>query len=64
MTPASRRMLGHIVLTIGIVLLLVTVSGMAGWTRSLAPSKVLVPLCMVLITWSRALRRRGAQSVP
>jgi hypothetical protein len=63
MTPASQRKLGNIVMTIGLVLLLVTVSGMAGWTRSLAPSKELVPLCMVLIIWARALRRRGARSM-
>ena len=59
MTPASTRLVGNLMLGIGILLLPVTLAGMLGLTAKLAPSRELVPVCAILVLAGGALRRRG-----
>jgi hypothetical protein len=62
MTHASSRLLGNVILCIGILLLVVTISGMAGLTPRLAASRELVLLAAVLVLAARTLRRFAARS--
>ena len=64
MTPASVRLLGNIVLCLGVIVLLVTLSGMLGLTPKLAPSRELVLLSAVLVLAGGAFRRGGRGARP
>lgn len=61
MSPATARLVGNVMLTIGVILLLITVAGMSGLIAKIAPSRELIIPCAVLVIGAAALRRRGRQ---
>jgi hypothetical protein len=64
MTPASTRLLANVLYAIGIIILLVTVSGMFGWTPKLPQSFVFVLVSAVFVTAARGIRRRAREPQP
>lgn len=63
MTPASQRTLGNLLLAIGIVILVISLSGMLGLTPKLTSSRDLNVLSIVLVVAAGALRRKGKEPV-
>lgn len=63
MTPASQRTLGNLLLAIGIVILVINLSGMLGLTPKLTSSRDLNVLSIVLVVAAGALRRKGKEPV-
>lgn len=64
MTPATHRLIGNILLALGIIVLVIALAGMSGLTPKLAPSRELVIVAMVLLIGARGFRRRSTPPRP
>ncbi len=62
MTPATARLIGNILLVLGLIVLFVAVAGMSGLTAKLAPSRELVFAAAILVIAARGFRRRGRET--
>ena len=58
MTPATRRLLANVLLSIALVLLVVELCGMMGWIPKVLPTSQLSVLVLILAIVSGSLRRR------
>jgi len=66
MTPATRRLLANVLLSIALVILVVELCGMIGWIPKFVPTTQLSMLVLILAIVSGSLRRglRDATKTP
>ena len=62
MTPATRRLLANVLLSIALVILVVELCGMIGWIPKYVPTRQLSMLILILVIASGSLRRRGREA--
>ena len=59
MKPETRRLIGNVVLAIGIIVVIVNLAGMSGVITKVATSRELNTLAFVLVIAGGGLRRSG-----